>query len=135
MQKKIILIAAILGAGAVVLSASGAHFLGDYLRENNYQDTYETAVKYHFYHTIVLLLIGLMAHRIKPFWKKLLVILFTGGILLFSGSLYLISLFHTSFLGWLTPIGGLLLIAGWVSIGITAYFGWQNGYYRKSHKS
>jgi uncharacterized membrane protein YgdD (TMEM256/DUF423 family) len=112
--KQIIQTSAIFGAMAVGIGAFGAHGLKDILAENGRLDTFETAVNYHFYHVLGLFLIGILA-LIKPNWKQLssAAILMIIGILIFSGSLYILALTGITWLGAITPLGGVAFIAGW----------------------
>ncbi|WPR77537.1 DUF423 domain-containing protein [Algoriphagus sp. NG3] len=119
--KQLIQIAALLGAIAVGIGAFGAHGLKDFLAETGRADTFETAVKYHFYHTLAIFLIGILAVA-KPEWKQLSTAasLMVFGIVVFSGSLYILSLAGITWLGAITPIGGLAFIAGWIYVFIAA---------------
>ena len=105
------------GALAVMLGAFGAHALKDKLSEEMLK-IWQTGVEYHFYHTIALLAVGLLALRfesgllVSSGWS------FVGGILIFSGSLYALSLSGIRVLGAVTPIGGLLFIAGWLLLAV-----------------
>jgi uncharacterized membrane protein YgdD (TMEM256/DUF423 family) len=107
-------VAAMSGAIGVVLGAFGAHGLRDRVDAAQLA-VWHTAVTYHLFHSVVLLALGLFAGAtnrslgISP-W------LFAAGIALFSGSLYLLVLTPMRWLGPVTPIGGLLLIAGWASL-------------------
>ena len=104
---------AISGALGVILGAFGAHGLHDKLSEKMMK-TWQTAVEYQFYHTFALLVIGLLAHKFPSGLLSASGWSFTVGILLFSGSLYALSLSGISKLGAITPIGGLFFIAGWI---------------------
>lgn len=117
----IIQTAAIFGAIAVGIGAFGAHGLKEILTETDRTETFETAVKYHFYHSLALFLIGILA-IIKPEWKKLSLaaILMILGIVIFSGSLYVLSLSGITWLGAITPFGGLAFIAGWILVFVAA---------------
>jgi uncharacterized membrane protein YgdD (TMEM256/DUF423 family) len=117
----ILLTAGILGALAVGLGAFGAHSLEPMLRATGRLDTYETAVKYHFYHTLLLLFIALIGLNINQSYRKAAYIFITSGILLFSGSLYILCLTGITWLGAVTPLGGVALIAGWLALGIGGY--------------
>ncbi|NVK48674.1 MAG: DUF423 domain-containing protein [Cyclobacteriaceae bacterium] len=115
--KQIIQLAAILGALAVAIGAFGAHGLEATLIKNGRLDTFETAVKYHFYHTLGIFLIGILA-ILKPDWRGLnfSAINLLIGILVFSGSLYILSIFGINWLGAITPIGGVAFILGWMGL-------------------
>ncbi|MBS4072080.1 MAG: DUF423 domain-containing protein [Algoriphagus sp.] len=115
--KNILTIAGISGALAVGLGAFGAHGLEPILIKYGRLDTFETAVSYHFYHTLGLLGLGILA-MIKPEWKGLSLAAWGMllGILIFSGSLYILSLTGITWLGAITPIGGVGFILGWLAL-------------------
>jgi uncharacterized membrane protein YgdD (TMEM256/DUF423 family) len=105
---------AISGALSVTFGAFGAHGLEDRLSAS-YLDTFNTAVRYQFLHTLALLgIICLPDHLVKLRTLHWVSISFAVGVLLFSGSLYLLVLFDIPSLGVITPIGGAALILGWV---------------------
>ena len=105
---------AILGGTAVCLGAFGAHALSDILDDYS-RGIYEKAVFYHFIHALALLVVGILQQQ---FSHQLTIsgISFLLGILLFSGSLYLLAITGMRWLGAVTPIGGLLFIIGWIWI-------------------
>jgi uncharacterized membrane protein YgdD (TMEM256/DUF423 family) len=109
--------AAIFGALAVGIGAFGAHGLRPLLEASGRMETFETAVKYHFYHSIALLALGIWT-SVKPDLSRTAVSFwgFTVGILIFSGSLYLLSLLGITWLGAITPIGGVAFIIGWLGL-------------------
>lgn len=114
--------AALSGLLCVALGAFGAHGLRTWV-EPQLLETWHTAVTYQFYHTLVLLLLalpGLPALRSLALARCLFVL----GVVIFSGSLYLLVLTGTRWLGIVTPIGGLALMAGW---GWLAVAFWQHG--------
>lgn len=115
--RQTIMIAALSGALAVGIGAFGAHGLADLLTANGRIETYETAVKYHFYHSLALLLIGTIL-LIKPNWKSLQFSIWSMvlGILIFPGSLYALSLTGVTWWGAVTPIGGVFFIMGWLGL-------------------
>lgn len=96
----------------VAAGAFGAHGLRAMLAEPMLV-VYETAVRYQMYHALALLVLAVLAVRLPPRTTLLVAGLFTGGIVFFSGSLYLLALTGTRPLGMLTPVGGTLFIAGW----------------------
>ena len=100
--------AAAFGFLAVLLGAFGAHGLEERLTELDRVETWETAVFYHFIHALALFGLSLM-----PRPSKGAVYGFIIGILIFSGSLYVLSLTGITKLGAITPIGGLAMMAGW----------------------
>ena len=114
MQKFIISIASISGALAVALGAFGAHALKSQLEASDRLGTYQTAVQYHFYHTIVLLIIGVTMYKVQNNWLNYSAYSMIAGILLFSGSLYVLCLTGIKWLGAITPLGGLFFIGGWL---------------------
>ena len=116
--KLIIQLAAVLGALTVAIGAFGAHGLRPMLEASSRADTFETAVRYQFYHTLALLAVGVLAVA-RPELRGPLgttAALWLGGIVFFSGSLYVLCFTGITKLGAVAPIGGLLLIAGWVRL-------------------
>lgn len=109
-----IVVAALSGAVAVVAGAFGAHGLRARVAPDQLA-AWTTASQYHLLHSVVLLAIALYAARSGES-IRLQGSLFSSGILLFAGSIYLLVLTEQRWLGPVTPIGGLLLIAGWVSL-------------------
>ena len=114
-------IAAILGALGVGLGAFGAHGLGSMLAANGRSATFETAVRYHFYHALALLAVALLQWR-HPHERVLgrVALCFALGVVLFSGSLYGLALGGPGWLGPVTPAGGLFFIAGWLLLAARA---------------
>ena len=119
--KTVIILAAILGALSVGIGAFGAHGLEATLTANNRADTFETAIKYQFYHTIALFLMGILMLNYDQSQFNVAAICFIVGIAVFSGSLYTLSLTNMTWLGAITPIGGLAFIIGWVFLAFGAY--------------
>jgi uncharacterized membrane protein YgdD (TMEM256/DUF423 family) len=110
-------VAATLGLLAVVLGAFGAHGLKEVLARNQMSVIWERAVFYHFIHAVMLfILAGRAPLRLGP-WLSFLV-----GILLFSGSLYLLAVTNLRWLGAITPFGGVSFLAGWVCLIINPQF-------------
>ena len=115
-------IGSISGALAVMIGAFGAHGLKNKLSEKMLAN-YMTGVEYHFYHTIALLIVGVVAlhYPSRPLaaggWA------FTIGILIFSGSLYIMAMTGITKLGAVTPIGGMAFIIGWVLLAIAVIKG------------
>ncbi len=118
-SKTILVIGAILGALSVAVGAFGAHALKPTLIANGRLETYELAVRYQFYHVFALLAIGLMSSRIKGL--TVAAVLMMTGIVIFSGSLYILSLANQPLWGAVTPIGGVALIAGWLAFAWTVF--------------
>ena len=112
--KAVLILAGVLGALSVGIGAFGAHGLEATLTANGRVDTFETAVKYQFYHTLALLLLGILMLNFQQSYLSYAAYAFTGGIVVFSGSLYVLALTNITWLGAITPIGGLGFILGWI---------------------
>lgn len=113
---KTLKIATLFGFLSVLIGAFGAHGLEGVLIENQRLETYKTAVNYQFYHTLALLLVGVLMMSNPSKYLIWSAKMFVFGILLFSGSLYLLSLTNYTFIGVVTPIGGLFFIFGWFAL-------------------
>ncbi len=121
MQAPFLFIAALSGFLAVALGAFGAHGLKARLSEDM-MAVYQTAVQYHFYHTLALLAVAvLLAGGLQSAALRAGGWLFAAGIVVFSGSLYALALSGMRVLGAVTPLGGLLFLAGWVALAAAAY--------------
>ena len=105
-------IAAISGFIAVAFGAFGAHALRARLSPEMLA-IWKTANEYHFYHALALLLVGVLARQAPTTDYGVPAACFLVGTLVFSGSLYVLALTGTRWLGAITPIGGLLFLAGW----------------------
>ena len=108
-----LMIGAISGGLVVIMGAFGAHALNEILDDYG-KSIYNKAVLYHMFHSIAILILGLI-NKIQPEiqlsmagWS------FVFGIILFSGSLYILAITGIKSLGMITPIGGILFIIGWV---------------------
>jgi len=112
-SRTMLVTAALLGGLSVAIGAFGAHALKPILITNGRLETYELAVRYQFYHVFALLVIGLLSDRIKGLTAA--AVLMITGIAIFSGSLYILSLANQPMWGAVTPIGGVCLIAGWMT--------------------
>jgi uncharacterized membrane protein YgdD (TMEM256/DUF423 family) len=108
-------LAAVCGFLVVALGAFGAHSLKPLLQAHQTLDIWEKAVMYHALHTLVLL--GLAA---QPSIAMGAVVSFIGGMLLFSGSLYLMAVTNLRWLGAITPVGGVSFLLGWAWLFVTA---------------
>jgi uncharacterized membrane protein YgdD (TMEM256/DUF423 family) len=121
MTSKISLITGIVLAGlAVAFGAFGAHLLKGMLEANGRTETFELAVKYQFYHAFALVMCGLLGRFVFSRHLKIASWSFTGGVIFFSGSLYLLSATNQKWLGAITPIGGLLFLSGWIFLLLAA---------------
>lgn len=127
MQNKFLKLAFLLAAIAVALGAFGAHALKELLDASG-MHTYETAVQYHFYHAVALAITGLLQLHTKHKTVDYAGRFFITGIVLFSGSLYALSLCkaagitNMNWLGAITPFGGLCFMCGWVCLFIAAKY-------------
>jgi len=116
MNRTILLVGTAMGMLAIILGAFGAHGL-EKLVDAEAIDTFETGVKYQMYHALFLLFLGLW-NGIAVKAKKMVFTLVLLGVVLFSFSIYLLALnsltsFDFKIIGFLTPIGGVLMISGW----------------------
>ena len=120
-RRKYLILAAIFGMVAVILGAFGAHGLTGKIPDASLE-SYRTGVSYQMYHTFAILIAAIL----YQLWQNKLLLtaafLFTFGIFLFSGSIYMLSTgalwmgSKPSFLGPVTPLGGLCFIAGWACL-------------------
>jgi uncharacterized membrane protein YgdD (TMEM256/DUF423 family) len=106
-------LASAMGASGVALGAFGAHGLRQVVADPHLLEVWDTAARYHLLHAVALL--ALASGGGRGVWAPRL---FTLGIAIFSGSLYLMALTDARWLGAVTPLGGLALIAGWVAVGL-----------------
>ena len=109
----------VLGGLSVVLGAFASHTLRTKIAPDQLA-VMETAVRYQMYHALALLGVGFASIKVDSVILKLSGICFVAGTLLFSGSLYLITLFGQKWAGPVTPVGGSLLLIGWVLLTVTA---------------
>lgn len=114
-------IASILGGVAVASGAFASHALKDRLSERML-DIFETGVRYQMYHALALIGVALLLSRaeVGSGWLTAAGWAFIAGVVLFSGSLYVLSLSGVKWLGAITPLGGVALIAGWSCLAIAA---------------
>jgi len=108
-------LAATLGFLAVALGAFGAHGLKGLLAQHGTTAIWEKAVFYHFIHVVMLLVLALRRPVPGGPW-----VCFFAGIVIFSGSLYLLALTNVKWLGAITPLGGLSFLAGWLWLALAA---------------
>jgi uncharacterized membrane protein YgdD (TMEM256/DUF423 family) len=126
MNKTFLITAAVIGALSVALGAFGSHGLKDKLNEYAL-GIFETAVRYQFYHVFALLTVGLLFQSFNNGWMLWSGRLFIAGIILFCGSLYLLTYFLANnnesmkWLGAITPFGGLCFIAGWICMAVAIW--------------
>ncbi|WCT57278.1 DUF423 domain-containing protein [Paenibacillus kyungheensis] len=118
MQRTYLIIGSILGMIGVGIGAFGAHLLEPIIGAQLMQ-TFKTGVEYHFVHTLAIIMVAILAGVIGESsllrWAGRL---FTVGVIIFSGSLYVLSITGIKVLGAITPIGGLCFIAGWFMLAL-----------------
>lgn len=120
MSKTILLTASVVLTLVVIIGAFGAHGLKSHVT-NEMMQVYKTGVEYHFYHALGLLLIGVLSVSMPSSLLNWSAIFLTFGIVLFSGSLYVLAISGIKWLGAITPLGGLSFIAGWILLFIAVW--------------
>ncbi len=114
-MNKNLVITSFLGALTIILGAFGAHALQETLSVGELK-SFETAVRYQMYHVLVLLFVNTYS-KFSLKTKNVITYLFLVGILFFSGSIYAITFgISTNFIWFITPLGGLFLILGWLKM-------------------
>jgi uncharacterized membrane protein YgdD (TMEM256/DUF423 family) len=119
-NQTILLAGAIFMALAVLLGAFGAHALKKVLSPDMLV-IYKTGVEYQFYHALGLLLIGLIGFHVQSKYLRWSGLFISIGIIIFSGSLYVLTLSGIKALGAITPIGGLSFVAGWIFLAVALW--------------
>ena len=119
-EKKIYVTAAVTGFIAIILGTLAAHGLEN-LKDTDSFESFQTGVRYQIYHSLALISLGLMAYIIPNLKLSIIGYLFTSGILLFSGSLYILVLTNLRWFGAITPFGGLCFIFGWIILAIKIF--------------
>lgn len=120
--KYLIIVGALIAGAGVAAGALGAHGLADVLSPDRLR-VYDTAVRYHLIHAVALVVTGVLAVAIPAVQVMVAGYLFFAGIILFSGSLYLLVLTDTPWLGAVTPTGGVAWIVGWIILALGAWKG------------
>ena len=121
MTKLFLILGSINAAAAVSMGAFGAHSLKAKIPEDMLS-VFQTAVQYHFYHALGLLIVGLLSMYLKP--DRYIVIagwMMFIGIVLFSGSLYVLSISGIRWLGIITPFGGIAFILSWIFVAVAIW--------------
>ncbi|MFC4736449.1 DUF423 domain-containing protein [Bacillus daqingensis] len=120
-MKLFLMIGAVMSFLFVAIGAFGAHALAGRLEQTGYTATFETGVQYHMIHALAIIAVAVLTQHLSSHgllhgagWA------FTAGIVIFSGSLYTLSLTGIRIFGAITPIGGLAFLIGWVLIAIAA---------------
>ena len=116
-MKGFVVAGALLAAAAVGAGAFGAHALADRLSAARLA-TWETAARYHLIHAVALVLLGALSARWPAPLLTVSAWLFTVGIVIFGGTVYALALGGPRWLGAITPLGGLSLIAGWIVLAV-----------------
>lgn len=119
MDKTFLLVGAVAAFLAVGLGAFGAHGLRARLSPEMLA-VFETGVRYHMYHALAIVLVALIMGRFDGWMIRAAGWAFTAGIVLFSGSLYLLAVTGVTILGAITPIGGLAFLLGWGFLAVAA---------------
>lgn len=123
MTRFILATAGLYGLLGVALGAFGAHALAARLG-TDMQAIWHTGVEYQFYHALALLAVGvLLRNGLTGNWLHAAALCFAIGILIFSGSLYVLALSGARWWGAITPVGGLFLIGGWVALFVAVLRG------------
>lgn len=126
MHKIYLVLGSVLAGLGVVLGAFGAHGLKQHVPPETVA-SYQTGVQYQMYHAFALMVVGILSERMNSTWLNLAGIFFVIGILLFSGSLYLLASLKAmnkvgvSGIGIITPIGGVLFVAAWLLVIIAVF--------------
>lgn len=113
---------AVFGFLAVALGAFGAHGLKSKVAVDTLS-SFETAARYQIYHALALILVGVLANTVSSPLLEWSGRLFATGVVLFSGSIYLMVFTGVTSLGVVTPFGGLCFLAGWAALAVAAYRG------------
>ena len=119
MDRTFLLVGAVLGFLGVALGAFGAHALRSRLSPEMLA-VFETGVRYHVYHAIAIILVGLIAARLDGWLIRAAGWCFAAGVVLFSGSLYALAISGITVFGAITPIGGLAFLLGWALLVVAA---------------
>jgi uncharacterized membrane protein YgdD (TMEM256/DUF423 family) len=119
MDKNFLLVGSVAAFLAVALGAFGAHGLRGRLSPEM-MSVFQTGVQYHMSHALAILLVGAIMGRLSGWLIQTAGWCFVAGIIFFSGSLYLLAVTGVTILGAITPIGGLLFLAGWASLAFAA---------------
>ncbi len=120
-HKTIFLTGCVLSFLSIVIGAFGAHALEDILIERGLKETYQTGVFYHVFHSIAILVLGILQKSSPHRLISLVAYLMILGILFFSGSLYALSITGVKQLGIITPFGGLVFMISWCVLLLYGY--------------
>lgn len=124
MDRLFTILASVMGFCGVAIGAFGAHGLKGHFQEHpDLHPIFKTGVEYHLYHALALLAVACLATRFDNGWTRAAGYLFAAGIVVFSGSLYALSISGMRFFGAITPLGGVSFLAGWVCLLVCAVKG------------
>ncbi|HTK86660.1 MAG TPA: DUF423 domain-containing protein [Nitrospiraceae bacterium] len=115
MSRNFVLLGAVFAALSVAAGAFGAHSLKAIISAEMLT-VFETAARYQMYHALALLIVGGMASHVPERDIRIAGRCFVAGIVLFSGSLYVVALTGTRWVGAMTPLGGAAFLAGWIAL-------------------
>lgn len=129
MNKRPLLIGSVLCLLTVIIGAFGAHGLATLLEENGRTATFQTAVEYQTLHAIAILIIGMLSNKYPDGYWNMAVNSMLIGVVIFSGSLYFLSITNLTWIARITPVGGLAFIVGWIFVilAIKRYKNPENG--------
>lgn len=122
MHRNFLTLAAFFGASGVALGAFGAHGLQQLTADEKILHGYQTAVQYQMYHALAILAVGMLYEKGNQKWLRASGDLLITGTILFSGSLYLLTILKLNgsdavrFVGPVTPLGGVCFITGWICL-------------------
>jgi uncharacterized membrane protein YgdD (TMEM256/DUF423 family) len=123
MYRRWIVTGSLLAMIGVAIGAFGTHGLSALLDANGRADTFRTATQYQMYHALALLAVAWLSTQSASRFVQYAGYLFTAGIIVFSGSLYVLAIFNLGFMGAIAPLGGAAFIAGW---GCLVWSAWQD---------
>ena len=112
-------VGAVMGFLAVIAGTFAAHGLDEHLSPRMLE-VFETGVRYHMYHALVILVTAGVSERVTTRMATIAATFFLVGIIFFSGSLYLLAISETSWLGMIAPVGGVGFLAGWGTLVVAA---------------
>jgi uncharacterized membrane protein YgdD (TMEM256/DUF423 family) len=124
MSRTFIIIAAIIGFLGVALGAFGAHGLAATFEANGRAGTFDTAMQYQMVHALALLAVAWLESKSPDRLIRWAGFLFIAGVVLFSGSLYILSIFDVRIMGAVAPLGGMAFLGGWALLTVAA---WRTG--------
>lgn len=125
MDLRFVLASALFGGLGVVLGAFGAHALRDRLSQEMLA-VFETGVRYQMYHALALMAVAVLVVKLPGSSMPAIAgWLFVAGIVLFSGSLYALTLTGQRWMGAITPLGGVAFVAGWALLALAALRAWR----------